>query len=281
MSSIEAGQAGQAGRRVAGAARQAGNSVWVDRLARLGLMARGLVYILVGILAFQVAFVNRSKRADQNGAFQLLAQNGFGKFVLWLVVLGLLGYALWQATQAFWGHWDEPTARKRLMARIESGAKAVIYFILAVTAFRVVTSGSGGNGGTAATAKLLKVSGGQFLVGFIGVVIVAVGATMVWRGLKAEFAKQLQLGRLTPAARSMVIKLGKIGYIARGVVFAIVGILVVAAAVTFDPAKARGLDAALRSLAAQPYGPWLLSIVAVGLICFGAYSFVESRYRRV
>lgn len=279
MSGIEAGQAG--GRRAANAARRAGNSEWVDRLARVGLAARGLVYVLIGFLAIQIAFVDRAKEADQNGAFQTLARNGFGKVLLWLVVLGFLGYAAWQATEAIWGNRQETDSRKRTGKRVEAGAKAVIYILLAALAFRVVTGSSSGQGGEKVTAKLLGMTGGRLLVGLAGVVILAVGAAMVWRGLKEKFAEQLQSYRLDPAVRSTVIRLGKIGHVSRGVVLAIVGVLVIGAAVTFDPKKARGLDAALRSLAAQPYGQWLLAVVAVGLICFGAYSFVESRYRRL
>jgi len=113
------------------------------------------------------------------------------------------------------------------------------------------------------------------------VVIVAAAVVLTWRGLRTKFEEHLDLAELGPRARSTVINLGKAGYIARGIVFALVGILVVAAAVTFDPDKARGMDAALRQVAAQPYGPWLLSLMALGLMCFGMYSFAESRYRRL
>jgi hypothetical protein len=104
---------------------------------------------------------------------------------------------------------------------------------------------------------------------------------LAWRGLRTKFEEHLDLSELGPGARSALITLGKVGYIARGIVFSLVGILVVVAAVTFDPDKARGMDAALRQVAAQPYGPWLLSLMALGLMCFGVYSFAESRYRRL
>jgi Domain of Unknown Function (DUF1206) len=273
---------GGTGHSAATTARRASQSRWVDRAARVGLAARGLVYVLISILAFQIAFVNRAKEADQRGAFQTLAQNGFGKAVLWIVIIGFLGYAAWQATEAVWGHWRQPDDRKRTASRIESAVKAVIYLGLTTVAFRVVIgSGKGGQGGAAFTAKVLKMTGGQFLVALVGVVIVAAAAVVAWRGLRTKFEEHLDLARLRPWTRSAIINLGRVGYIARGVVFALAGILVVAAAVTFDPQKARGLDAALRQLAAQPYGPWLLSLAALGLLCFGAYSFAEARYRRL
>jgi len=274
--------AGETGQRAARTAQQAADSKWIQRTARVGLAARGLVYVLIGILAFQIAFVNRAKEADQQGAFQTLAQNGFGKAVLWLVILGFVGYGLWQASEAVWGHRTERDDRKRTASRVESAVKAVIYLVLAVVAVRVVTgSSSGGQGSEQVTAKLLQLPGGQLLVGVAGVVIVATAVVLAWRGLRTKFEEHLNLSELGPGARSAVIGLGKVGYIARGIVFALVGILVVAAAVTFDPDKARGMDAALRQVAAQPYGPWLLSLMALGLMCFGAYSLAESRYRRL
>jgi len=273
---------GERGQRAARTARRAADSKWIERTARVGLAARGLVYVLIGILAVQIAFVNRAKEADQKGAFQTLAHNGFGKAVLWLVIIGFVGYGLWQASEAAWGHRTERDDRKRTASRIESAVKAVIYLVLAVVAFRVVTGTShGGQGGEQVTAKALQLPGGQILVGLAGVVIVAAAVVLAWRGLQTRFEEHLDLSELGPGARSAVIGLGKVGYIARGIVFSLVGLLVVAAAVTFDPNKARGMDAALRQVAAQPYGPWLLSLMALGLMCFGAYSLAESRYRRL
>jgi hypothetical protein len=274
--------AGETGQRAARTAQQAADSKWIERTARVGLAARGLVYVLIGILAVQIAFVDRAKEADQKGAFQTLAHNGFGKAVLWLVILGFVGYGLWQAGEAAWGHRTERDDRRRTASRVESAVKAVIYLILAVVAFRVVTgSSSGGQGGEQLTAKALQLPGGQVLVGLAGVVIVAAALVLAWRGLRTKFEEHLDLSELGPGARSAVIGLGKVGYIARGVVFSLVGLLVVAAAVTFDPEKARGMDAALRQVAAQPYGPWLLSLMALGLMCFGVYSLAEARYRRL
>jgi hypothetical protein len=274
--------AGSSGQRAARTARQAADSKWIERTARVGLAARGLVYVLIGILALQIAFVDRAERADQQGAFQTLAQNGFGKAILWLVILGFVGYGLWRASEAAWGHRNERDDRKRTASRVESAVKAVIYLVLAVVAFRVVTGTSnGGQGGEQVTAKVLQLPGGQVLVALAGVVIVAAAVLLAWRGLRTKLEEHLDLAELGPGARSAVINLGKVGYVARGVVFSLVGMLVVAAAVTFDPDKARGMDAALRQVAAQPYGPWLLSLMALGLMCFGAYSFAEARYRRL
>jgi hypothetical protein len=263
------------------AVRRASDSRWMDWWARFGIGARGVVYGLIGLLALQLAFGNRGKEADQKGAFQTLAQQPGGKLLLWAVAVGLFGYALWQATEAIWGYRAQ-TGRKRLMKRVESGAKAVGYVLIGVLAVKIVTGlGKASAGGETATAKVLAMSGGQFLVGLAGVITIGVGAVQVWRGIKADFTKYLNLGGLSRRARSALVRLGKVGYVARGIVFALVGVLVVAAAVTFDPSKARGFDAALRSLAAQPYGQWLLTAIALGLLCFGAYCFADARYRRI
>jgi hypothetical protein len=177
--------AGSSEQRAANAARQAADSSWIERTARVGLAARGLVYVLIGILAFQIALVDRAKEADQQGAFQTLAHNGFGKAILWLVILGFIGYGLWQASEAAWGHRPQRDDRKRTASRIESAVKAVIYLMLAVVAFRVVTGTSnGGQGGEQVTAKALQLPGGQLLVGVAGAVAAqpdGPGADVLWR----------------------------------------------------------------------------------------------------
>jgi Domain of Unknown Function (DUF1206) len=261
-------------------ARRAANSRSLDWLARLGLAARGLVYVLIGALALQIAFGDSGERADQQGAFQTLAQSGAGKALLWVVALGFIGYAAWQVTQAVWGYRDKPKA-KRNGHRVVSAAKAVVYFGLAGLAVRTAVGSGGGGGGQTVTAKLLGMTGGRVIVVIAGLVIIGVGAALVAQGVTKKFAEDLALGRLSAKARRGVVALGVAGEVARGVVVGIVGGLVIAAAVTFDPDKARGLDAALKTLAGQPAGQWLLSVAALGLICFGAYSFAAARYHKL
>jgi Domain of Unknown Function (DUF1206) len=277
MSGLELNEAGTA---ATAAVREAGESKWVDRLARVGLAARGLVYLIIAVLAGQIAFGDRSQRADEHGAFQTLAQNGWGKAVLWVAVVGFLGYALWLATDALWGHRGEPERLERVAAKTESAGKVVFYVFLAILALQVVTGGNS-SGGETLTADVLGMTGGQVLVVVAGAVVIGIAAVQVWRGVKASFTRHLDLARLSPTARRGVVAFGRVGYFARGIVFALVGVLVIAAALTFDPDKARGFDAALREFAGQPYGPWLLTVIAVGLGCFGAYSFAEARFRRL
>lgn len=273
-----------AARQSAGAARQAANSPWLDRLARIGLASRGLVFVLIAVLAVQIAFGGGSQEeASQQGAFATLAKNGFGKGLLWLVVLGFLAFALWQVTDAVWGHRGEESDAKRWGHRIAALGQAVAYAVLAFVAGRTAVQGgsSGSGGGQTATAKVLDNSGGQTLVAVVGIGIVVLAAVLTWRGLTSKFEERLDLSSLSSSGRQAVVRLGQVGYVARGVVFAMVGAFVVSAAVTYDPEKARGLDAALRELADQPFGKWLLLLVSLGLACYGAYSFAEARFRRL
>ncbi|NHC44473.1 DUF1206 domain-containing protein [Motilibacter aurantiacus] len=270
-----------AGRQAAGSARAAADSVWVERLARVGLAGRGLVWALIGVLAVRIALGERSGQADQEGAFATLAQNGAGKALLWLVAAGFVGYAVWQATEAGWGHRDAGSDRSRAFGRLESAAQAVLYAGLAVLAARTALGSGGGQGSESVTARLLGTTGGRPLVVAAGLVVIGIAVALTWKGLSTSFEERLDVGRVPPAAREPVRRLGQAGYVSRGVVLALVGALVIGAAATFDPDKARGLDAALTELAGQPYGRYLLLLAAAGLLCFGAYSFVEARYRRL
>jgi Domain of Unknown Function (DUF1206) len=268
---------GKVGREAA----EAADSTWVHWLGRAGLIARGVVYLVIGGLALQIALgQSTSNQANQKGAFAAIADKPFGAAMLWLMVIGLLGYALWQAIDAIAGL-HAYQGRERTGKRIESATKAVIYVALAVSAARIAMgSSSQSQGGEGITAKVLGMPGGQWWVGLAGVGIAAAGCVQFWRALQRDHEKRMDLYRLSDPARSAVQRLGQVGYLSRAVVFAIFGVLVISAALNYDPSKAHGLDVALRELADKPFGSFLLGVVAVGLICFGAFSFVESRYRR-
>jgi hypothetical protein len=262
-------------------ARQAANSQWLDRAARLGFLAKGLVYALIGVLAFQIAMGDQ-QRADQKGALQAIADKPGGSFVLWLMVLGFLAYAGWRFSEAAFGRRDETDEKKRTAKRLGSAANGAIYLAFAVLAFRTVTSSSSsGSGGADITAKVLDWPGGQAMVVIAGLVIMVVAVALAWRGLKTDFEKHLDTGRMSRTTFTAVRRLGQVGYIARGAVFFLIGALVVKAAMDHRPGKAQGFDVALRSLAGAPFGQVLLIAAALGLICFGAYCVAEARYRRL
>ena len=267
-------------RRASAHMSRTADSEWVERLARVGLLARGLVYVLIGVFAMQIALGHStSHQANQQGAFAEIASKPFGQLLLWIVAFGFLGYALWQASDAIGGH-HAVEGGKRTAKRAEAAVKAVIYLALAFSAVRTATGSSGGQGGQGITARLLGAPGGQLIVGLAGVAIAVAGCVQVWRGWKREFLQRMDLGRLDYRARRAVSRLGQFGYVARGMVFVVFGILVVSAAINFDPQKARGLDVALRELATKPFGSLLLVLAALGLICFGVFSVVEARYRQ-
>jgi hypothetical protein len=265
------------------AVQTAKSSPWPERFARLGLGARGVLYIVIGILAIRVAFGHSDEKANQSGALQEIASTPGGAVLIWIVAVGLVAFALWRLASAVFGPAADPAATDT-KGRVKAAAEAIGYGAIAALAFKIAVSGasSGGSGsGSKQAATVLSWPGGQFLVGLVGVIIVGVGLYFIYDGWRADFTKELKLGTASPAVRKGVIQLGRVGRLARGVVFVILGVLVVVAAVQYDPQKASGLDGALKTLAAQPFGKWLLLVVALGLIAFGVYGIAESKLRRV
>ena len=264
-----------------GAAQQAANSDAFNKAARIGFLAKGLVYALIGALAIQVAFGD-SEKTDQQGALQSVAEQPGGSVVLWLMVLGFVGYAVWRFSEAAWGRHDETDEKKRTVKRLGSAANGLIYLGFGILAFRTVTAGSSG-GSTSAdiTATVLKWPGGQTLVFVAGLVVIAIAVGLTVRGLKTDFEKHLDTGRMSQTTFKAVRRLGQVGYVARGIVFGLVGIFVCKAAMDYQPDKASGFDVALKSIAGAPFGQFLLVLAGLGLICFGAYCVAEARYRRL
>jgi hypothetical protein len=263
------------------AAHQAANSGALNKAARVGFLAKGLVYALIGVLAFQIA-LGDSEQADQKGAMQSVAEQPGGSVVLWLMVIGFTGYALWRFAEAAWGRRDEMDEKKRTVKRIGSAANGLVYLAFAVLAFKTVTSSSSsGSSGQSMTAKVLGWPGGQALVVIAGLVIIAIGIGLTIRGLKTDFEKHLDTGRMSRRTFEAVRRLGQVGYVARGIVFGLVGIFVIKAAMDHQPGKAEGFDVALKSVAEAPFGQFLLMAAAIGLVCFGAYCVAEARYRRL
>jgi hypothetical protein len=261
---------------------RAANNKWAERLTRLGLGARGVIYIVIAILAFRVAFGHSEDQASQNGALQEIAAKPGGQVLVWIIAVGLVAYAIWRLLSAAFGARVDPIATDAKQ-RIKAAAEGVGYGSVSVVAIKVAlgSGSSSGGGGQQKTAMVLGWPGGQFLVGLVGVIALGVGAFFVYDGVKADFTKELRLGGMSPTARKAVITLGRVGRIAQGVVFGIIGVLIIVAAVQYDPDKARGLDGALKTLAGQPYGPWLLGLVALGLLAYGLYGLAEAKLRKV
>ena len=265
----------------AAAGQQAADSTWLSRAARVGLAARGLVYVLIGVLAIEVARGGLA-RTDQQGALRKIAEQPFGRTMLWLVGAGFLAYGLWRLGEGIWGRREESDEKKRTVKRIESVTSGLVYLVLCVTAVRIAAGSEGGGGNEQSlTARLLEAPGGKTILVLIGLVLIGVAMALAWRGLKTDFEQQLKGGEMSRTTYAVVLRLGQVGYLARGLVVGLVGVLVVKAALEQEPDQAAGLDVALESLVSAPFGQFLLMAAAAGLICFGAYSLAEVRYRRL
>jgi hypothetical protein len=251
------------------------------RVAQAGLIARGVLYCLVGILAVQIAFGSSGQQASQSGALQTLAQQPGGTFLVALVGVGLIAYAAWRFTQFFTEKGSEDGDAKNAVMRVSFLVRAAIYAGLAFLAFSTAFGGGGGGGNSqqTLTARVMKdVPGGVFLIGLVGLIIIGVGIYQAYQAFTNDFMEELQQERMSPTERVWVKRIGVAGHAARAVVYTLVGIFVVRSAVQFDPQESKGLDAALQELASQPFGTWMLTLVALGLLLFGIYAIVRARY---
>ncbi len=266
--------------RVSATARRASASHPVRALARAGLAARGVIYILIGWVAILVALAKTTQEADQRGALQLLSGKPYGLASLWLLCIGFAAYALWRLSEAAFGVTVDGDAAG---PRLKSLARAVVYGSLAVTTFSVISGAKRSQSGQQQdwTAKVMSHPGGRWAMGLAGTVIVVVGAVLVMDGVRRKFVKYLRTGEMSPRTRRVVERIGATGTVARGLVFALTGALVIEAAVRYQPAKAGGLDSALKTLRDQSYGKFALIAAALGLIVFGVYGLCEARWRKV
>jgi Domain of Unknown Function (DUF1206) len=250
-------------------------------LARAGLVARGVIYAIIGVLAIKVALGEGGKTTSQQGALETIVRQPFGKALLILMAIGLAGYATWRLVRAAIGH--GPEASDDTKERIEGLASGLAYTLLCVTAVSILIGSGGGRSGGAdkATGGVLDWPGGQILVGIAGLVIIGVGLHQGYKGIAEKFLEQSKTEQMSERVERAFTALGIFGHLARMIVFALVGWFLLRAAIDYDPDKAVGLDGALTKLADASYGPILLGIVAAGLIGFAAYSVADARYRRV
>ena len=266
--------------------RNAATGKWMTGFARLGYAAKGVVYLIIGFLAAKLAIGQGGSATDQRGALHTIYDQPLGKFLLIVVAIGLLAFALWSVIQAIYDTEGKGKKAKGIIARIGYAAVGLAYAALAFGAFQIATStGSGGNSSSTstqdATAKLLQLPLGVPLVVIVGLVVIGIAFYLFIKAYKANFQNTLNLATLRAQVKKAAIFLGRLGYGALGVVFTIIGFFLIVAAVQFNPHKAKGLDTALSELLHLPFGPVLLGIVALGLIAYGVYSLVEARYRRL
>jgi hypothetical protein len=250
-------------------------------LARAGFVARGLIYGLIGILAIKLAFGAGGKTTDQAGALETIAQQPFGKVLLILVAIGLVGYALWRLIHALIGHGPENS--DSTFDRVAALGSGIVYAGLCAVAIEILLGSRGSSSGSThkTTAGVFAWPAGTWLVGIAGAILIGIALYQGYRGLSKDFLKDSKTEEMSPSVRSWIKWIGIFGHLARMVVFGLVGAFLIKAAIDFNPNKAVGLDGALAKLAHNSYGPFLLGLVAAGLIAFGIYSLTDARYRRI
>lgn len=258
---------------------------WFKRLARFGMVARGVLYVVVALLALRVATGDFDEQADKQGALQAVVRQPFGRALIFLMAVGFAGYALWRFVEAVIGPPDEQDARKATLKRLGYAARGLLYAALfASTAKLLVSADEGPEKDTVATdltARVLEWPGGRLLIGAVGLGVIAAGLYIGWRGVKQKFAKTLKGYQMDPGERRWILRMGTVGNVARMAVFVIIGLLLIVAAAQSNPQQSAGIDGALHRLASRDFGPALLTFVAFGLGAYGLYSFAEARYRRL
>jgi hypothetical protein len=278
------------------AAQRAHHSDALEVAIRVGLVAYGVVHVLIGWLALQVAFGEKSTQASSTGAMHALASQPLGAALVWVVAIGLLALVVWRALEA-WRAWRTEDGTDRLKSVAGQGLKAVIYAVLAVTALKTALGdsaggrgagggggggGGGGKGGGGSTdtltAQLLAMPGGTILVAVVGLAVVGYAGYYVWQGWTDKFLEKLDGAPKRREVSKAYRMLGKVGFVAKGVAIGVIGALFVYAALTHDPQKSAGLDQALQEIAQQPFGQALLVAVAFGIACYGVFCFARARH---
>ncbi len=258
-------------------------SPWALRLVRLGYVTKGIVYMIVGVLAAQVAFGTGGETTGSSGALQEIVSQPFGRVLLSIVAVGLAGYALWRVVQGTFDIDNQGSEMKAIGKRLGYVISGILYGGLAWTAAQIVL-GSGGGGGNSTqdwTARLMGQPFGLWLVGIVGVIVIGTGIYQIYKGVTAKFREKLHLASMSERERTWAISAGRFGLSARGVVLGLIGLFLVQAALQANPNQAKGLGSTLQEIAQQPAGAWLLGITSIGLIAYGIFMGFLGRYRRI
>jgi hypothetical protein len=266
-------------------AKEAATSPWFTPLARAGYAAKGLIYLIMGTLALTAALGGGATPTDQKGAFQSIVDHPFGQFLLLVVSVGLVGYALWCLCQGILDVDGKGRSAKGIVARLGYGVVGIAYLTLAFGAFKLATGGSAGKSSDTATrdftAQLLAKPLGVALVVLVGLGALAIAGILYYRAWNADFKSLIRAKELGQQGKDLLVTLGRVGYASLGVVFTEISIFLMVAAFHHNPGEAQGLGGALRQMEQQPFGRLLLAMVALGLIAYGVYSVASARYRRV
>jgi hypothetical protein len=252
-----------------------------ERLARAGYVARGVIYVLIGILAVQLAAGGNNEDASQEGAMRAVADQSFGRVLLVVLAVGLGGYALWRATMAIIGRTPE-AGRHSALDRLGAAGSAFAYGTFCAVAVAILTGSDGGSSRPSeTTAGVFGWPAGRFLVVFGGLIFIGIGLYQAYLSLSRRFLKDSKTMYLSQKALQAFTLVGVIGIAARAVTFGLIGAFLLKAAIEFDASEAVGLDGALQRLSDQTYGTILLGVVACGLVAFGIYSIIDARVRKI
>lgn len=274
--------------QITGGAKQAANraaySPFIETLTRVGYAARGIVYSTIGLLALRVALGKGGALATPQAAIATIGRQPGGMILLWALLVGLISYSLWGVIRAVLDPLHKGHDAKGLLTRFGYLVSAVSYAILAYFTYGFI-QGAAQSSNSAQAHKLLtaliKMPGGRWVIVVIGLAVLASGLAQIYQSLKASFVKRFKIYAMTADQLKLVTRLGQFGGAARGVVFAIVGFLITLGAYRANPSQQVGIDTALAWLRQQPYGVWLLAIVAAGLIAFGVDSILNAVWLRI
>lgn len=257
------------------------NSRAFEWLSRAGFVARAAIYAIIGVLALKLAIGSGGKLTNQHGALTTVANQPFGSLLLTLLAIGLGGYALWRLFRAALGR--GPEGSDSGFERIAALASGLAYGALCVLAVEIlIGSGSSSSANPQnAAAGILGWPAGPWIVGAAGLVMIGVALYQGYKGITQKFLDDSKTEEMSPSVRKWIGRIGTVGHLARAVVFGLIGIFLIKAAIDYDPKTAVGLDGALAKLTNQPYGSVLLGIVAAGLIAFALYSLSDARYRKI
>ena len=262
-------------------AHRAARSSWVGWLGRIGFAAQGTCFLIIGVLALELAFGDSGHLTDPRGAFVVLAQGGWTRVLLVLLAVGFACYSVWRLAQAVFDRGGMGSSLGGLGRRAIQLGQCVLYGLLAVAAVRVLLGAHAGRSPKRAAAGILGWPGGAVIVGALGVAVGIVAVVNVYWGLSRRFTESLDQRELDVATRRLLELIGTIGFLSLGFVLGVVAWFMVKAAVDFNAGKVVSLGGAMSQLAQATYGTWLLTAVAAGLIAYGLFGLLQSRYHRV
>jgi len=254
---------------------------WIVRLARIGYLAKALLYATVGILAAQAALGSGGRTTDLGGALRSVVRAPLGDAMLIVIGVGLAGYAVWRVVSAITDAEGRGRDLKGIASRVGSAVRGLAYVALSVAAFRLAAGSGGGSGSRSKqlAARALELPAGEWLVWLAAGAVLGYGGYQLYRGYASKLGRQLSLAALSPGTARWVVALCRAGIAARGVVFVLIGVLLVRTAEHRDPSEAGGIGESLEMLAGM--GRWPLAVVSLGLVAYAVYELLNAKYRRI